>query len=329
MFVSRVILPPEALESNRLQTALTRRFLLPVLPELETLFLAMRAETDREMAANAFARRDKAYPYGYCLEITQDVVTNLRARNARARSSAARALSAFLKHGGVATMVWGVLRDRYFQNAIQLGSLYVDVANDSVDPLKPKVEILPMAESGLELVRDIPHFARIAERYWGVRCYANTALPALAPLFPVIIVDPDQRVLLQSKTGYMMRLLASDRFQKSERWLSAAPEPPLAVVQGVRNNCPADILAANPAATREASLEACRALRGRAASLDAAWIDRMGEMFDRVPQIRILNVLAKSIAVHDMTRTNARSVTGVAALRSNKINALGLEGMGV
>lgn len=329
VFVSRVIPPPESLEANRLQTALTRRFLLPVLPELETLFLAMRAETDEEMAANAFARRDKAYPYGYCLEITRDVVTNLRARNARAHGSAARALSAFLKHGGVGTMVWGVLRDRYFQNAIQLGSLYVDVANDSVDPLKPKVEILPMVESGLELVRDIPHFALIAERYWGVRSYANTALPALAPLFPVIIVDPEQRVLLQSRTGYMMRLLASDGFQKSERWLSAAPEPPLAVVQGIRNNCPADILDANPAVTREASLEACRALRGRAASLDGAWIDRMGEMFERVPQIRVINLPTKSVAVHDMTRTNARSVVGVAAVRSSKIKALGFEGVSV
>lgn len=314
MFVFRVILPPDPLEANRLQAALTRRFLLPVLPELETLFLAMRAETDREMAADAVARRGKAYPYGYCLEITEDIVTNLRARNARARNAAARALSAFLKHGGVGTVVWGVLRDRYFQNAIQLGSLYVDVANDSVDPLKPKVEILPMAESGLELVRDIPHFARIAERYWGVRCYANTALPALAPLFPVIIVDPAQRVLLQSKTGYMMRLLASDRFRKSERWLGTAPEPPLEVVQGVREHCPADILAANPAATREASLEACRALRGRAASLDGAWIDRMGAMFDRVPQIRVLNLPSAPAAVHDMTRTNARFPTSVSAV---------------
>jgi hypothetical protein len=309
-----VIQPPDPLEASRFQAALTRRFLLPVLSELEPLFLAMRAETDRVLKPGALARRDKPYPYGYCLEITQDVVTHLRARNARARTAAARAVSAFLKHGGAGTMVWGVLRDRYFQNAIQLGSLYVDVANDSVDPNKPKVEILPMGESGLELVRDLDHFARIAEPYWGVRCYANTVLPALAPLFPVIIVDPAYRALLQSKTGYMMRLLASDQFQKSERWLSTAPEPPREVFQGIREHCPPDILDANPAATREASLEACRALRGRASLLDQAWIDRMGEMFDRVPQIRVLNVPSKPAGVHDMTRTNARFATSVRAV---------------
>jgi hypothetical protein len=308
-----VILPPDSLEASRFQVALTRRFLLPVLPELETLFLAMRAETDRVLKPGAFARRDKPYPYGYCLEITQDVVTYLRVRNAGARNAAASALNAFLKHGGVGTMVWGVLRGRYFQNAIQLGSLYVDVANDSVDPLKPKVEILPMAESGLELVRDLDHFAEIAERYWGVRCYANTALPALAPLFPVIIVDPARRALLQSKTGYMMRLLASDQFRKSERWLSTAPEPPRDINHGFREHCPPDILAANPSATRDASLAACRSWRGRAASFDQAWIDLMGAMFDRVPQIRLLNVPSKPAAVHDMRRTNARFAMSISA----------------
>jgi len=305
-----VILPPDTLETNRLQAALTRRFLLPVLPELEMLFLSMRAETDREMAAVAAARRGKSYPYGYCLEITQDVVSNLRARNAAARGPAARAVAAFLKHGGVGKMVWGVLRDRYFQNAIQLGSLYVDVANDSVDPGKPKVEVLPMVESGLELVRDVAHFAGIAERYWGVRCYANTAFPALAPLFPLIIVDPQERVLLQSKTGYMMRLLVSDQFQRSERWLREAPSPSADVVWGLREHCPAEILAANPTPTREAALAACRELRGTAALLDEAWIDRMGAAFDRVPQIRIVRAASKPLAVHDMKRTNARFNAG-------------------
>lgn len=273
----------------------------------------MRAETDRGLAPAAFARRDKPYPYGYCLEITQDVVTNLRARNARARSSAARAVSAFLKHGGAATMVWGVLRDRYFQNAIQMGSLYIDVANDSVDPNKPKVEILPMAESGLELVRDVDHFARIAERYWGVRCYANIALPDLAPLFPVIIVDPLKRVLLQSRTGYMMRLLGGDGFRKSEQWLKTAPQPPAEVVMGLRQNCPADILAANPVAAREAAVGACSALRQKAASLDGAWIEQMAALFDRVPQVRILDTPSKPVPLIDVKRTNARSITSVAA----------------
>jgi len=312
----------DPLEANRFQAALTRRFLHPVLPELEALFLAMRTETDGVLAPGAAARRDKPYPYGYCLEITQDVVNNLPARNSATRGGGARALGAFLKHGGVGTLVWGVLRDRYFQNAIKLGSLYVDVANDSVDPNKPKVEILPMEESGLELVRDVAHFARIAERYWGVRCYANTALPALAPLFPVIVVDPAQRVLLQSKTGYMMRLLSADRFHKSERWLREAPEPPPPVVNGLRQQCPPDVLSASPLATVAAAVDACRVLRGSGVACDETWIQSMVAMFDRVPQVRILEPPSTSLAIHDMARTNTRSVAGVTAMKFSDISIL-------
>lgn len=301
-----VIQPPDPLEANRFQAALTRRFLRPVLPELEALFLRMRGETDEGLAEGAVARRDKPYPYGYCFEITRDVVTNLRARVASANCVGARALKAFLKHGGEGTLVWGVLRDRYFQNAIKLGSLYVDVANDSVDPNKPKVEILPMAESGLELIRDIAHFAEIAERYWGVASYANIALPGLAPLFPVLIVDPQRRVLLQSKTGYMMRLLASDGFRMSERWLAEGPQPPRDVVEALRGRCPEDLLAANPKASAMAAVEACRSLRESGTATDGRWIDHMGGLFDRVPQIRILKVAPEPVALNDVARTNAR-----------------------
>lgn len=306
-----VIQPPYSIRPNRLQAALTRRFLQPVLAELEAFLLAMRAETDGVLAPRASGYRQKPYPYGYCLEITEDVLKNLRARGAATGGRAERALNAFLAHGGAMEMVWGVLRDRYFQNAIQLGSLYVDVANDTVDLRKPKVEILPMQMSGLELVRDVAHFARIAERYWGVRCYANIALPALAPLYPVLFVDPSLHVLLQSNAGYMTRMLTADAFHKSERWLREAPAPPPEIVMGLRENCPADILAASPVATLDAALEACRSLRSVAKTLDLQWIVGMGEMFDRVPQVRILKSRSRPIAVNHMVRTNARFVTGV------------------
>ena len=116
-------------------------------------------------------------------------------------------------------MVWGALRDRYFQNAVQLGALYVDVSNDTVDARKAKVEILPMKESGLALVRDAAHFVRIASGYWDMAFYANTALPSLAPVFPMIAVDRKGRIQIQNKSGYMMRLFGADGFHLAERWL--------------------------------------------------------------------------------------------------------------
>lgn len=309
-----MLTPPESLEASRLQAALTRRFLDPVLPELEATFLALRAETDGVLAADADVRSGKPYPYGYCLEVTMDVLTSLRVRIAGQRSAGAKALKAFLKHGGEGRVVWGVLRDRYFQNAIRLGSLYVDVANDSVDIRKPKVEILPMQDSGLELVSDAAHFARIAGSYWDVRIYANTALPALAPLFPMILVDRAGAVLLQSRTGYMMRLFASDGFHRAERWLREGPPAPAHVVDALRGACPADILSQSPMSGVDAAVRACRTLRESRLIPDEAWLERMGAIYDRVPRIRVVSLARRGVGLADMRRTNARPVTSVSCV---------------
>lgn len=303
--------PPEPLEADRFQTALTRRFLTPVLADLNATFLAMRAETDQILASNAEARRGKPYPYGYCFEIAMDVLTGLRARCARSASPGARALAAFLRNGGEARLVWGVLRDRYFQNAIQLGSLYVDVANDSVDVRKPKVEIMAMSESGLELVRDVPHFADVAARYWDLRVYANNALPSLAPLFPMIVIDPDGRAALQSRAGFMVRLFGTDGFHLSEQWLREGPPPPPEVVRRFREACPEDLLRADPVWGVEAAIEACRTLRDSGTVIDEAWAERMGAAFDRVPPIRIPGAALGRAALTDRTRTNALPSMGV------------------
>jgi len=313
--------PPEPLGADRFQAALTRRFLTPALAELEATFLALRAKTDRVLEAQAAARRDKPYPYGYCLEITLDVFAGLRAWSEAADSPGTRALKAFLKNGGEARPVWGVLRGRYFQNAMRLGALYVDVANDSVDPRKAKVEILPMEDSGLELVRDGAHFADIAESYWGVRAYANTALPSLAPLFPIILVDPEERVLLHSRASYMMRLFGSDGFRRSERWLGEGPPPPPHIVEKLRAACPEDIRAANRAFGAAAAVDACRKLRASGVRIDADWAEGMGALFDRVPSFRILQPQRPTqitpasnlsgAAIADMDRTNARPGAGI------------------
>lgn len=278
--------PVVTLGGDRLQATLTERFLQPVLPALERLFLIVRAETDRALTSSIGAHYGRSYPYGCCYEITAEVMRRLRARTSRPRSAVERALKAFLAHGGDGRMVWGVLRGRYFQNAIQVGSLYIDVANDTVDINKPKVEILPMRESGLALVRDVEHFARIGESYWGARIYANTVLPSLAPLFPMILVDREGRIQLQSRNAYMLDLLSSDGFQRSERWLRGGPPAPEAVVRALRSVCPADIRALDPAFGVEAAVAACRALR--ATTIDAAWVGKLCAMFDRIPVARIV-----------------------------------------
>lgn len=306
--------PPENLVPNRLQTALTKRFLLPALPSVEAALLEIRAETDEALAPNALARRGKPYPYGYCHEITVDVIGRLRQAAARRRSPGERALDAFFRHGGRGTLVWGALRGLYLQNAIQVGPLYVDVSNDTVDVNKAKVEILPMADSGFELLRDAAHFAQIVERYWDTRAYANTALPSLAPLFPVLLADRAGNVLLQSNTGYMMRLLGTDGFRRSEQWLRASPAPSDLVVRELRAHCPADILAANPQTGLEAAIAACHKPRRDRTRIDEAWVGRMSADFDRVPMIRIIRPSNPKGDEAMLADANPRLEAGVSAV---------------
>lgn len=178
---------------------LTARLLGPRLGELERLMLDLRLGVDRDVEAGTltFPRRRHPFPKGYCLEITDAVLGRLERRVSDPDAPVLAALAALRAEGGPIGPIWGALRERYFQNALQMGDLYVDVANDTVDVTKPKVEILPLDRSGLQTVADIGHFARIARLYWGGEVWANTLFPRLAPILPIIHRGPDGRLSLR------------------------------------------------------------------------------------------------------------------------------------
>jgi hypothetical protein len=267
--------------TNRREAALTARFLSPAKSVLEDLFRELRAETDLAIGANAPARYGQPYPYGYCREITCDVLARLRTRVERPRHPGERAIKVYLNCGGAGRRVWGALRERFFQNALQIGGLYIDVSNDTVDVTKPKVEILPMGASGFEWVRDAEHFARIGERYWGAKFYANHAVPSLAPLFPIVGVDARGRVRLHSEGKHMVDLFSGSGFGLSERWLNDGPAPPEVVTNALRAQCSDALRSANPAIGRRAAVQACEDARGQGRAHDRGWVAaRTAELLD-------------------------------------------------
>ncbi|NJM11217.1 MAG: hypothetical protein HC889_04365 [Synechococcaceae cyanobacterium SM1_2_3] len=79
-----------------------------------------------------------------------------------------------------------------------MGALNVDVANDSVDITQPKVDILPCAESAFRTVDTIERFLEVARVYWPGQFFPNTVFPRLAPVLPIIHVNPDGKVALKS-----------------------------------------------------------------------------------------------------------------------------------
>ncbi|MFY8209193.1 MAG: hypothetical protein ACOVOE_07665 [Caulobacter sp.] len=287
------LIPPPPLRVSREQAALTKRFLTPALDRLHGLLLRLRQDVDARLTAELAGRYTQPYPYGCCLEITNAMAEQLQALAARRDGPAEeRALRAFFRHGGEVRILWGVLREQFFQNALQIGGLYVDVSNDTVDIRKPKIQILPLEESGFALVRDAFDFATIAERYWQARVYANSVLPELAPLYPMIAVDRHGVVQIQSNAAYMLRLLGGEGFRLAEAWLAEAPAAPEAVMAALREHAPAELRRATSSGTAEA-VDECRRLRAGDPP-DAAWVMAMRGVFQKTPMIRVAATEAKS-----------------------------------
>jgi hypothetical protein len=267
------LLPQQPAPVTPRQAELTARILTPLGEQLEALMLALRAETDAALGPRLGPVGGRDYPFGRCRQITEDVTERFRERLSHGGGPVERALRAFIAQGGLIRPVWGALRERYFQNALQFGGLYVDVANDTVTVTKPKVEILPLRRAGFEAIRGPGHFARVAARYWGASVFANHALPALAPLLPIISLVPGAAPRLQSATDYMIDLLRQDAFAQSEAWLARGPVPPLEIVAELRAYG-RDVLGPGLAEPGPAAaLAACREARAAGAQRDGAWRD--------------------------------------------------------
>ncbi|MFT0533293.1 hypothetical protein ACMHYJ_10780 [Castellaniella hirudinis] len=226
----RPLLPNEpSLSLSAAERALTEQHLLPVLAHVEACFLAVRLRLDPELRRLQPVKLGKPYPLGQCLEIARAVKKQLRGVDRDTLpAEAARGLSAlrdFFGAGGSFRLVWGDLRGQFFQNAFQLGSLYVDVANDTVVPSKPKVEILPFEAANFVPITSFTQFRQVAADYWQDQIYPNHVLPELAPHCPLIHVSPTGGIKLHEATKYMLALTHADAFRPSEAVLRDVPMP--------------------------------------------------------------------------------------------------------
>lgn len=272
----RPLLPNEpCLHLPAAERALSERHLLPVLAELEAFFMAVRLQLDPALERLQPVKLGKPYPLGQCLEIALAVEKRLRTVAEAALPAEAaqglRAFKAFLRAGGTLRQVWGDLRGQYFQNAFQLGGLYVDVSNDTVVPTKPKVEVLPFAAANFIPIRSFTQFRQIATSYWEDQIYPNHVLPELAPHCPLIHVSKTGSIRLHDATQYMLAMTRSEAFEPSEAVLREAPMPQ-AVFERVRNALQ-DAgwgLAATPEQGRQQALQQCRTQRAKRWHQDAA-----------------------------------------------------------
>lgn len=129
------------------------------------------------------------YPKGACMGITHAVYNVITKYPAMFAESPLDRLRVFREAGGVFKPVWGSIRDIYFQNAMQVGSHYIDVANDTVDIEKPSTDEAPMEHSGFKNFETFGEYARVRASYVGDRIYRNNFIPGLLPYRPLWLVN--------------------------------------------------------------------------------------------------------------------------------------------
>jgi hypothetical protein len=270
-FLTTSLLPQQIAPINDIQAKLTDNCLAGLSDSLMPYFFALREETDTLLALQFPYAAGKAYPYGRCEEITSDLYARLAQRIQFPSNSVEHALHNFVAHGGIIHTIWGILRDQYFQNAIQIGHLYIDVSNDTVFVTKLKIEILPIESCGLVAVKNLAHFRQTAESYWGGHIYANHLIPTLAPLLPMISYSPKRlQPSLQSACDYMIALACRDEFQEAEEWLREGPTPPSEIANIILATTPTDLTAWTTHGKTE-SISACQRARAAHCQVNDHW----------------------------------------------------------
>lgn len=179
------------------QESLTNSLLRPILPGIVDTLGRLRLRTDAWIVQSA---APPSYPVGFCAVIRDRVFDGLRGDPV---------VQSLMAAGLVLKKVFVILKDRYFQNAMQFGNLYIDVANDTVDPAKPWLEWMDVREVPYENVGELPTLIRVAESYHRCRAFPNVFFPLLAPVVPLLLIAEDGRLgLLHFQDGGFLKDLA-------------------------------------------------------------------------------------------------------------------------
>lgn len=199
--------------------------------------LELRAETDAHfrgllaVKATDGPHRDSGlsagavhYPISFCLEITRHMLALMSREPVPVHMTGLQALHNFVRAGGQVKRVWGALRGGYFQNAIQVGTYYLDVANDTVTVTKPKIEMLLLADANFNNITSFFEFARVGQVYWKARIIPNIYFPNVAPFLPAIAFDAQGTMRLEARNSYMFPMNMASRFRSGRDFVMDARE---------------------------------------------------------------------------------------------------------
>ncbi|CAA0081897.1 Uncharacterised protein [BD1-7 clade bacterium] len=127
------------------------------------------------------------YPIGHCWKISRIVLNYLEYVISGNEVPYFSVLKHYINQGGLLKLIWGELRQEYLQTALQIGPLYVDLSNDTVDIHKPKTMWSSLNDSGFQNLSSFQVYAGLTQTYQGYDVYLNTCFPELACVCPLLV----------------------------------------------------------------------------------------------------------------------------------------------
>ncbi len=173
------------------QASLTQQLVLPQLETILQKLESFRTEVDNEFVAQlkqtSKSTREQVegeinlerYPLGFCRQIRDRTY---------ARMLADVFFQDLIKSGLRLRKVFIFLRGQYFQNALQLGNFYFDVANDTVFIDKPKLDWAPVGKVDYENVDSWQRFEAVGCEYLKIEFYPNLIFPLAFPAMPFFAI---------------------------------------------------------------------------------------------------------------------------------------------
>ncbi len=187
------------LEIDEKQTYLTKKYIEPISDNVLELVSAIRNYYDKLVfkKIKTFDKKSKIYkeyskyPEWFCLQIRDSVLQILEweIKEKYKRYEPISSLRQFIKHWWILKWAWWIQNNIHFHNWIQLWNYFLDVANDTVDTTKSKIELSLLSHSGFKNIDSVEEFWNIVELYWNRKVYPNIYFPRLAPFCPIITID--------------------------------------------------------------------------------------------------------------------------------------------
>lgn len=203
------------------QINITNKVVIPRIDEIKSKILFYRAEIDREFEEQKKTKTSfeygiidiNHYPIGFCRQIRDKVFEKLQKDTL---------FTEFVDNGIILKEIYIILRDRYFQNAIQLGNLYIDVANDTVDINEAKLEICELNNSDFKNLADYDEYFKVAEKYLHITLYPNNFFPFFTAICPCLAVSENKDINLFMHQEILFYKDLANNFKLSDNFFNSS-----------------------------------------------------------------------------------------------------------